>query len=502
MGAPIAIPSEFAHSRFPQTTGGTPQLPAILVSPQTRQSHQNQEIHYSKDFINSPNFLVNRPGSHSQGPVQNWESHLPRDPNTVKEVSRNAQVSQLETFTGSPCRTSIKHPPVPLNHNIRDRALADGRQKQPNNKTYGIIQAKLDAMPLLGRRKKKEAPPCLFQQDISPQFSRVPSFVFPQPSPMNPGAFIDAASPAYPQVVYVPGLPKNSSMGFQQYHMLQPSGAYSQMSPKYGSNDADSPTRLKEFQTMQQRLNELIAQEKGSLSPGSGLNTGPLVTGKQPRRRRRRGDQGKEQKRGRSDAHDTTESSSNQVSDDNKLHVCSDCDTIRSNLFQELHGSTERRNFCTECQIKRLQQHKEDPTQPVEHFCFQCGQVRTQGFLQANPERKFVANLCEECIVYVKSRQHVPETSIVSHDGNEQRVSCVLFKPSRPCGLRRKFEQLTEKKNSRPRLLPWVPNSTSVAELKLGPSLMMHFALNLPSLEAEHLSVIRDCSVTATGRLN
>lgn len=168
---------------------------------------------------------------------------------------------------------------------------------------------------------------------------------------------------------------------------------------------------------MQERIKELIAEEKASPSPdSSGSKGATLSPGKESRRHRRA--QEKDKQRAQPASGSPTEHSP-------RMHVCSDCDEVRSKLFQELHGASERRNFCGKCQIKRLEQHKLNPSLLIEHFCFQCGQARTNEFLKANPEAKkrMIANLCEECHLYSKSRQRVPESSVINDGGNGQGVS-------------------------------------------------------------------------------
>ena len=290
-------------------------------------------------------------------------------------------------------------------------------QEQPDTQTHGIAQPKPETMRW---KKRKEAPPHLFQQE-APHFSRVPSIVYgaAQPSPMPAGPFM-SPNPGYSQVYYVPGMSPTPVMGYQQNHIPQPSPASVPL-PARDAGGADSPTRLEELETMQERLKELIAQEKVSSSGSTSPNGTLPASGKLPRRRLRRGAQDKD-KQPAPTIHDTAGHSS--TSNGNKLHVCSDCDALRSPLFQLRHGHGERRNFCKNCQVKRLEKNKLNPSLPIEHFCFQCGQARTKEFLKANPDAKkrVIANLCEECLLYSKSRQRVPETSVVESDGNDPEV--------------------------------------------------------------------------------
>lgn len=288
-------------------------------------------------------------------------------------------------------------------------------------------------MPPWSRKKRKEAPPRLFQQNTTGHFSRMPSVVFAatQPSPLPPGAFVDNAAAGYSPIYYVPGVPQTPVVGYQPNHLPQQPPIQTPPSAQGGSSDPDSPTRLEELETMQTRLRELIAQEKGNLSSSSTASNGiPRVAGRQPRRRlRRRVFEEKTKQPSTPIIGDAAEKSLKSTSKGSRLHVCSDCDKVRSGLFQKLHGSIERRNFCTGCQIRRLKKHKKGPSFPIEHFCFQCGQARTKGFLKANPEaeKNILANICEECLLYSKSRQHVPETSIIGSDGDYQEVSCLTF---------------------------------------------------------------------------
>lgn len=287
-------------------------------------------------------------------------------------------------------------------------------------------------MPTWSRKRRKEAPPGLFQQNTNGHFPRIPSVVFTatQPTPLPPGAFFDNPGPGYSPMYYVSGVPQTPVVGYQPNPLPQQSPVHTPPSAQDGSSGGpDSPTRLEELETMQTRLKELIAQEKGNLSSSSTASNGiPQVAGRQPRRRRRRRALDEKVKKPSTPiVDDAAEKSLKSMPKGSRLHVCSDCDTLRSGLFQKLHGSTERRNFCTGCQIKRLKRHKKDPSLPVEHFCFQCGQARTKGFLKANPEaeKRIIVNLCEECLLYSKSRQHVPKMSIIGSDGDDQEVSCL-----------------------------------------------------------------------------
>ena len=285
-------------------------------------------------------------------------------------------------------------------------------------------------MPPWSRKKREEAPPHLFQQNTTGHFSRMPSVVFAatQPSPMPPGAFFDNARPGYSPIYYVSGVPQTPVVGYQPNHLPQQTPIQTPPSAQDDSSGPDSPTRLEELETMQTRLKELIAHEKGNLSSSSTASNGiPQLSGRQPRRRLRRKISEKTKQPPTPVVGNATKKSLKPTQKGSRLHVCSDCDTLRSGLFQKLHGSAERRNFCTNCQIKRLKKHKKDPSLPIEHFCFQCGQARTKGFLKANPdaEKCIIANLCEECLLYSKSRQHVPETSIIGSDGDDQEVSCL-----------------------------------------------------------------------------
>ena len=236
---------------------------------------------------------------------------------------------------------------------------------------------------------------------------------------MPRGGFVDGASPGYPQVYYAPVLPQTPVVGFPQQQMPQPSSAPILQPARESSSGTDSPTRLKELETMKERLNEMIAQEKASPSPDS---AGPNGAGKQAHRRRRQA-----QEKGKQRAQPASGTPGSPAGISPRMHVCSDCNFRRSGFFQELHGSSERRNFCTDCQIKRLEKHKLNPSLPIEHFCFQCGQARTSEFLKANPEatKRMIANLCEECLLYSKSRQRIPETSTID-DGNGPEVSVPL----------------------------------------------------------------------------
>lgn len=285
-------------------------------------------------------------------------------------------------------------------------------------------------MPPWSRKKRKEGPPRLFQQTTTRHFPRMPSVVFAatQPNPLPPGAFFDNAGPGYSPIFYVSGVPQTPVVGYQPNHLPQHTPIQTPPSAQHDSSGPDSTTRLEELEIMQTRLKELIAQEKGNLSSSSTASNGsPQLAGRKPRRRLRRKASEKTKQRPNPVVGDATEKSSKSTPKAFRLHVCSDCDTLRSGLFQKLHGSTERRNFCTDCQIKRLKKHKKDPSLPIEHFCFQCGQARTTGFLKANPDAKehIIANLCEECLLYSKSRQHVPETSIIGSDGDDEEVSCL-----------------------------------------------------------------------------
>lgn len=341
-------------------------------------------------------------------------------------------------------------------------------------------------------KKRKEAPPRLFQQEAS-QFSRVPSVVFgaAQPSPMPAGAFMNAASPGYSHVYYVPGPSQTPVVGCQPGYVPQPPQAHVPQPTQNGLGGADSPSRLEELETIQERLKELIAQEKQSQSSGSASPNGTLPSGKQPRGCPRRQDQGKEKKPA-STTHNTAGHSSKSTSNGTRLHVCSDCDALRSDLFYKLHGATERRNFCTDCQVKRLEKHKLNPSLPIDHFCFQCGQARTGEFLKANPEAKkrVLANLCEECLLYSKSRQHVPDSSIVGDYGNDLEV-CIP-----PLHHFATTKTKTDRSNSRLRPPPWALSSTSAAELALKPSWTTGSTLTLPSLAAGRSRFTRDSLAT------
>lgn len=274
-------------------------------------------------------------------------------------------------------------------------------------------------MPRWSLRRRREAPPRL-QESALRQSSRMPSAVLTQSTPMPTGGFVNGTSPGYHQVYYAPVLSQTPMAGYPQQNMPQPSSATIPQPGRGVSGDANSPARLQELESMREQLDNMIAQERASPSPDS---AGPNGGGRQARRRRRRA-----QERSQQRAQRASGGPASPAGHSPRVHSCSDCGSLRSGFFQELHGSSRRRNFCTDCQIKRLEKHKARPSSRIEHFCFQCGQARTKEFLKANPEAKkrMIANLCEECIVHSRSRQHVPGSSSIGNNGNGQDVSFPL----------------------------------------------------------------------------
>lgn len=305
--------------------------------------------------------------------------------------------------------------------------VVDTTHETSQRTTQETPQRRHGTMPLWSLKKRKEAPPHLLHPAaIHPQFSQMPPAVPGQPSSMPTGGFVGGTSPAgYPPVYYSHAVSQAQVAGYPPPNMGQPASAPIQQPVQgIGVSGGNSPARMQEIKAMHDRLNAMLAEEKVTPSPeGDALND----AGREVRRRLRRAEA-----KAKQPTQSASEGPASPAGHSPRIHVCSDCDSIRSGAFQKLHGSSERRNFCSDCQIKRLEEHKLDPSLPTEHFCFQCGQARTKDFVKANPEakRRMIANLCEECLLYSKSRQHVPESSTIGNNRDDQDVSVPSSLPS------------------------------------------------------------------------